>query len=85
MKTIEQYYKGLPVIVKNKYYRVQIKTSKNKILNLIYRYRYGYKRIYFIGDGTIIKTEYGFMMNPNTLMKLKDNNEIKIMTIDKYF
>ena len=72
MRHPDYFLYGKPVMIIHKGYYKQKKTSRYKLLNLIYRILYGEEFTFDIETGKII--EYGgkLMMNPVTYNNLKE-------------
>lgn len=72
--TIEQ---GVQIVVIDKHYKKQLKTSRFKLLNWLLGKIYGYEKIYFLEDGQMIFKDNKVYMNPNTFermsVELKEN------------
>lgn len=58
------------IIVDNKCYYKQIKTSRIKLLNWLYGKIYGYEKKYYLADGETYVIGNDIYMNPNTFKNL---------------
>lgn len=61
---------GVQIVVIDKSYKKQLKTSRFKLLNWLLGKIYGYEKIYFIEDGQTIFMDNKLYMNPNTYKSL---------------
>ena len=58
------------IVIIDKYYKKQLKTSRIKLLNWLLGKIYGYEKIYFLEDGQMIFKDNKVYMNPNTFENL---------------
>ena len=61
---------GVQIVVIDKHYKKQLKTSRFKLLNWVYGKKYGYEKIYLLEDGQMIFKDNKVYMNPNTFESL---------------
>lgn len=62
---------GVPIIIIDKHYKKQLKTSRFKLLNWVLGKIYGYEKIYFLEDGQTIFKDNKVYMNPNTFERFE--------------
>ena len=72
IKHLDYILYGMSVMISNKGYYKQKKTSRYKLLNFIYRILYGEEFIFEIETGKIIEWGGRLIMNPVTYNNLKD-------------
>lgn len=61
---------GVQIVVIDKHYKKQLRTSRFKLLNWLLGKIYGYEKIYFLEDGQIVSKDNKVYMNPNTFENL---------------